>query len=132
MVSNYLSDKLQNFLFLSEGFTPPSRYYIALSKTPPNKDGGNVTEPSSAEYRRVYFDRGSVDFNRAINGIVTNKIRKEYPETSSVWGNCTHYAVYDAQTGGNMLWAGELLYARNIDIDMQLFINAYDLVFTLS
>lgn len=132
MISNYLSDKIQNSLFIGGLFTPPTKYYMALSKTPPNPDGSNVEEPSGSEYARIVFDRGSVDFNNSINGVVTNKLRKEYAETTSVWGTCTHYAIYDAQTGGNLLWAGELLYSRDIDIDMQLFINPNDLIFALS
>lgn len=132
MISTYLKNKLQNDLFCGVDYVPPSVYYIALSKSSPSEDGSGVVEPVGGGYTRLAFNRGVVDFTMSIDGIVKNKIRKEFNESTSVWGRCTHYAIYDAATGGNMLYFNALTHARDVDIEMQLFVNPEDLTFSLS
>lgn len=132
MFSNYLRNSIQNHIFLKEPLVIiPDSIYIGLSKTTPTPDGKNVTEPTGGGYSRLKFDRTSVDFTESENGVVKNKLRKNYNETTDAWGTCTHYVVFDNNTEGNLLWYGELTRARNIDVEMQVFIDANDLSFAL-
>lgn len=132
MLSNYLRNSIQDHIFLKKPLVSiPDSIYIGLSKTSPTPDGENVTEPTGGGYSRLKIDRIETEFTGSVNGVVKNKLRKNYNETTDVWGVCTHYAIFDSPTGGNLLWCGELTRSRNIDVEMQVFINANDLVFTL-
>ena len=131
MISNYLKNKIQDYLFSGVAFTPPTTYYVALSKTAPQADGTGVTEPSGGNYARIAVTKSTASFTTSANGVVKNKIRIQTNESTTAWGNCTHYAIYDAPTGGNLLWGNALTKARNIDSEMQLFIDPNGLSFTL-
>lgn len=131
MISTYLKNKMQDYLFLGVAFTPPSNYYIALSKTQPNADGSGVTEPTGGNYARIGISKNTTSFTASIEGVVKNKITLSSPESTAVWGNLPYYAIYDSAIGGNMLWGGALVNPRNMDIEMQLIIDPNGLSFTL-
>lgn len=131
-ISTYMKNKIQDELFSGVAFAAPSTYYIALSKTAPNADGTGVTEPSGMGYARVSINKDAASFTTSADGVVKNKIRLNFNESTGDWGNITHYAIYDAATGGNMLWFSQLTKARNIQDEMQMFIDPNGLTFTLS
>lgn len=132
MISTYLRNKIQNYLFTGDAFTPPTKYYVALSKTQPMPDGSGVIEPVGMAYERMELSKGAVDFTSSDNGVVENKTRKMFNESTGDWGNITHYAIYDQKTGGNMLWYNALEKPRNIQDEMQMFIDPKGFVFSLS
>lgn len=132
MISTYLKNKIQNFLFTGEQFTPPENYYIALSSTEPLADGSNVTEPTQGNYGRIEVSRLSGGFTESIDGVVKNAIRLESNESTMAWGTISHYAIYDAPIGGNMLWANAMFKPKNIDSEMILYVEPNGLVFTLT
>lgn len=132
MLSNYLRNSIQDHIFLKKQLVNiPDSIYIGLSKTAPTPDGKNVTEPTGGGYSRLKIDRNESEFTDSVNGVIKNKLRKNYNETTDVWGVCPHFVAFDSPTGGNLLLYGELTRSRNIDVEMQVFINANDLVFTL-
>lgn len=132
MMSNYLRNSIQNHIFLKQPLVSiPDSIYVGLSKTTPTPDGKNITEPTGGGYERIKMDRTGTEFTESVNGTIKNKIRKNYNETTDVWGLCTHYVIFDSQTDGNPLFYGELHRSRDIDVEMQVFINANDLVLTL-
>lgn len=132
MMTNYLRNKIQDFLFLKVAFTPPNTYYIALSKTQPLADGTGVTEPIGGGYARISINADASSFTSSIDGIVKNKVSLLSPESTAVWGNIPYYGVYDSLTGGNLLYGGSFANVRNIDIEMQLVIEANGVSFGLS
>lgn len=77
----------------------PSAYYIGLSSTTPTVLGTNVTEPTAAEYERIEI----TNFSIPENGIVRTTGTLSFPESASNWGTVTHYVIFDAPTGGNLL-----------------------------
>lgn len=131
MLGDYLKNNIQNHIFLKEPLVLSENIYIGLSKTIPNADGTNITEPVGNGYSRLEINRSSSEFTSSVNGTVKNKIKKSFNETTGAWGTCTHYVIFDNNVGGNLLFYGELAYSRNIDSDMQLFIKENDLVFRL-
>ncbi|MEG1142139.1 MAG: hypothetical protein RSE41_06820 [Clostridia bacterium] len=112
-------------------FTPPTSYYIALSKTDPQSNNTGVTEPTGGNYARIRVDKNTTNFLASSNGVVKNKVSLLSNETTAAWGNLPYYAIYDAATGGNLLWGGTLVNPRNMDIEMQLIIDPNGLTFTL-
>lgn len=83
-------------------FTP----YIGLSTTPPNRSGGNITEPPAAfGYARVKL---SSQVESALDGVIQNGSVIYFPEATSNWGTCTHYVIYTAAAGGSVMAYGAL------------------------
>lgn len=90
----------------------PTEYYIGLSTTAPNVDGGNVSEPAvSAGYGRVLLD----SLSAPENGVVTNTASVNFEESTASWGTVTHFVIFDAETGGNLLMYGALSTPRVVE-----------------
>lgn len=85
----------------------PTGLWIGLSTTTPNIDGTNVTEPSSSGgYARVKL----TSLSEPSNGVVTNPNAIVFNKSTTDWGVLSHYVIYDAQSGGNLLGFSHLLY----------------------
>lgn len=90
----------------------PSKYYIGLSSTAPSVSGTGVTEPSAANgYARVEL----ASLSAPVDGLVSNAGIIVFADSTGDWGTVTHYVVYDAKTGGNLLFFGELTSPRTIE-----------------
>lgn len=131
MISNYLKNKIQDYLFTGVVFTPPTSYYIALSSTEPQADKTGITEPTLGNYARIRIDKNTTNFLTSVNGVVKNKVSLQSNESTASWGNLPYYAIFDSATDGNLLWGGALVNPRNMDIEMQLIIDPNGLTFTL-
>lgn len=107
----------------------PTTYYLGLSKTAPNADGTGVSEPSGGAYARVSL---SGKLGAPNNGVVANSASVSFPEATANWGNATHFVVYNAATGGNLLMYGALDPQRNITSGTTLTINQGDLQLRVS
>lgn len=90
----------------------PTEYYIGLSTTEPTMSGTNVSEPASgAGYSRVLLNNLSVP----TNGVVTNTANINFEESTASWGTITHFVIYDAEIGGNLLMYGALSTPRVVE-----------------
>lgn len=90
----------------------PTAYYIGLSTTEPAIDGSNVSEPSTgAGYGRVLLEHLSAP----ANGVVTNTANINFEESTASWGTITHFVIYDAASGGNLLMYGALSTPRVVE-----------------
>lgn len=90
----------------------PDAYYIGLSSTAPNMDGENVSEPNAlAGYFRVEL----TDLSEPANGVITNNSAINFEESTASWGTITHFVIFDASTGGNLLMYGELSTPRSVE-----------------
>ena len=95
-------------------------FYLALSTTAPNANGGNVSEPASnVGYSRVgigitAFTNQNIFPNDPIYDqandqySITNQADIQFPEATGSWGTITHFAIYDAKTGGHLIAYGAL------------------------
>ncbi len=50
----------------------------------------------------------------ASGGAVCNADAIEFPQASGDWGTITHFALYDAATGGHLLACGPLTWPRTV------------------
>ena len=97
----------------------PTEYWIGLSTTAPNLNGTNVSEPvGSAGYARVKLDMLSEP------GVVTNEANIDFNESTASWGTVTHFVVFDAQNGGNLLQYGALSTPRSVEAATIMTIKA--------
>lgn len=82
----------------------PQKLYLGLSSTAPEPDGSGVTEPISGGYRRVEL----TNLSAPEDGVVINSKPIYFDESTGSWGLVTHYGVFDAESGGNLLIYGKL------------------------
>jgi hypothetical protein len=117
-MSDYLENALLNAVLRNTPYTSPSQVYVALFTSDPT-DAGTGTEVSGGGYTRQ-----AVTFNAPLNGQVTNSTDILFPIATASWGTITHFGIYDAATGGNLLFHGVLQTSKTISTDDQLKIAA--------
>jgi hypothetical protein len=67
-------------------------------------DAGGGTEVTGGAYARV--TTSAADWNTAASGSTSNANAITFPTASASWGTVTHFGIFDAATGGNLLrWA---------------------------
>jgi len=87
--------------------------HVALSSTAPTEAGANVTEPSAGGYARVATAPADwVAATAADPSVISNAAEVIFPAATADWlaaADLTHFALYDASSGGNCLGWGELI-----------------------
>jgi len=109
--SNYWENKILDHIFGKASYTPPT-IYVGLSTTDPLDDGSGLAEPLSNGYGRT--QTSASDWNAASAGVTNNANEIIFSEATGSWGTITHFALFDAATGGNMLCYGALSQSRAI------------------
>lgn len=114
-LSDYLENELIKHIFRTGSFTKPTVLAVALfTSDPTDADGG--TEVSGGAYARV--NRPPLDANWSAtdgtSGQTQNAASITYAAPTADWGSVTHIGIYDALTGGNLLWSNALTTARTI------------------
>lgn len=104
-LSDYAENKLLNHILGVAAFTMPTTIYMALFTTNPT-DAGTGTEVTGNGYARK-----SVAFSTATTGTTSNPADVLFATPTGAWGTVTHFGLYDALTGGNLLWHGPLTTA---------------------
>jgi hypothetical protein len=100
--SDYLEGKILDHVFGLASYTAPANLYVALFTAAPN-DAGGGTEVSGNAYARVQVTNSSATWTRTTSTI-SNSIDITFPApTPSDWGTLTHFAVFDASSGGNQI-----------------------------
>ena len=108
----------------------PSQYYIGLSASEPTIAGENTGEPSvsGTGYSRVLLSSLSVPNN----GVIKNTAVISFDESITNWGVMKYYTVYDAKTGGNLLFYGPLTLSRSVEPNTVVTIRSGELSIQLS
>lgn len=110
--------------------TLPSKYYIGLSKTEPTVAGVCTGEPSTSGtgYSRVLLN----NLSAPSKGIIKNTSAISFNESILDWGVMKYYVVYDAQSGGNLLFFGDLSMQRTVEPNTVVTIKTGELSIELS
>lgn len=125
-MSNYLENKLVDFLFRGQAYTPPATLEFALLSAAPSDTGGG-TEITGGGYARVPVtaslanfagtqSAGSTTASSGTGGLTSNNVVITFPSpVGANWGVATHIGIYDAHTGGNLLWHSALAMPKTIN-----------------
>jgi hypothetical protein len=107
----------------------PTQYWIGLSSTSPNIAGAGVTEPSTigTGYGRVQL----TSLSEPSGGEITNSGAISFEESLTSWGVMTHYVIYDASIGGNLLMYGPLTISRAVEQNTVITIKSGELTIIL-
>lgn len=131
--TDYLEQRIIDFVLKGNAefsFTPPTTVYVALFTTA-TADDGSGTEVSGANYARQ-----SVAFSAmtgVTNGVTSNSAEVAFPTAGAGgWGTITHAAVFDALSGGNMLYHGALAVSKTVNENDTFKIAAGSFALTVS
>jgi hypothetical protein len=98
-IADYLESALLGHIF-NASWTPPASVYLALGTGV--TDAGLSGEPSGNGYGRQ-----AITFAAAASRAVAQNADVTFgPVTTTSWGTITHWAVYDAASGGNCMATG--------------------------
>lgn len=124
-MSDYLENKIIDWLFRGQTFTPPTGLYVGLLTAAPSDTGGG-TEVSGNNYARVNLapslanwagtqSATSTTASSGTSGTTSNNAQVSFPTPSASWGTVTHFGIYDATSAGNLLFYGALNIAKTIN-----------------
>jgi len=108
-ISDYLELELLDHVF-GVAYSVPANIYIALSTADPLDTGAGISEPSGNGYARKVHNSWDAAAARLTEntGVIT------FAQASGAWGLITHYAIFDAITGGNFLGHGSLAVSKDV------------------
>ena len=109
--ADYWENKILDHVFGKGSYTPPT-IYVALSTADPLDNASGFAEPTGDGYARV--QTSASDWNAACGGSLDNAADVTFPEATGNWGTITHFALFDAASGGNMLAHGALSQSKAI------------------
>lgn len=109
--SDHWENEILDRLFSRGAYTSPT-VYVGLSTADPGDDGAGLSEPSGNGYARVATV--ATDWNAALGGTIDNANVIAFSEATGNWGTVTHFALFDAASGGHLLTHGALNQLKTI------------------
>lgn len=124
-MTDYLENKLIDQLFRGQAYTFPSTLYVGLLTAAP-ADGTAGTEVSGGSYARVAVasslanwagtqSTGSTTASTGTTGTTSNNASVTFPAPTAAWGVATHFGIWDAASGGNLLIYAPLTANKTIN-----------------
>ncbi len=109
-LSDHAEKLLLDWLMTTGSATRPTNWYVALYTAAPSDSGGG-TEVSGSGYARQ-----SATFAAASTpgGTTSNTNAITFTAAGGSWGSVTHLGIFDALSGGNLLWHGALVAPKTI------------------
>ncbi len=108
--SDYLENKILEHVLKNTSYTSPTTVYAALYTAAPSDSGGG-TEVSGSGYART-----AITFGAAASGAIANSAAVEFPVASGGnWGTITHFGIFDASSGGNLLYWAALASSKVVN-----------------
>lgn len=151
-MSNFLENKLIDWFFRGQAIgvtgasaaagTGPTALFFSLFTTAPDAElGTGGVEVAAAGYARVSIACNTTNFDNTnnlnttavstgVNGTTRNSIAITFGAPTAVWGAITSFGIYDALTGGNLLFSGVLGTGKTVnngDAAPSFAINAFTL-----
>lgn len=114
-LTNFAENKLVDAFARGQSLGAPATWYVALLTNVADAEAGTVTEVSGGSYARASIaaslaawagtqSAGSTVASTGTGGQTSNNAAINFATPTAGWGTVTHFAIYDAVTGGNA-WA---------------------------
>jgi len=108
-MSDYLENKFLDHFLGTSSTSSPTNVYVALHTADPT-DAGTGTEVSGNGYVRQ-----TITFGASSSGTASNSSAVEFPAASGGdFGTITHIGLWDASSGGNLLFHSALTTSKTI------------------
>ena len=131
MITKYQSDIENNHMRGISTYTPPSYTYIGLS-TIAIDDSGTLPENAEPDYAtgyaRLKVRNNTETWNESSNGIVSNKIRLEFPNEFTSNAGIVKY-IFELDESGKVMYYTELSQEIILYQGMTVFFDAGDITF---
>ena len=103
---------------------PPAQTFLALFTATPTPSGGGTEVGSGSGYGRQV-----ITFTAPASGQCSNTADIVFPiAVVADWGTITSYGIYDAASGGNLLYFANLSTPRYVAVSDQLKFPAGQLI----
>jgi len=122
-ISNWLELELLDHVLKTGSYSVPTNIYVALSTADPLDDGTGISEPAGGSYARVVMNSWDAAAARATE----NTSQITFAQAEQDFGTITHWAIFDAITGGNFLAHGDFTTGKACPIGTNLYIAAGDI-----
>ena len=109
-IATFLADAVLDHIFMTANYDTAADIHVSLSFFNPTDNAGGFDEPVGNNYARVLQNNWDV----ASGGATENDGAVTFPQASAAWGSVTHFAMWNAASGGDMLFYGALDNQRNI------------------
>lgn len=103
-LSDFAEDAFIDHLLKVAPMVQPAALWVALSTTDPTEDGSGISEPSGFSYTRIRYENWIAGAGRRSG----NAAAIQWLVASGPWGPLGYWALFDASTGGNMLFYGDV------------------------
>lgn len=115
-LTNYAEDEIIKHIFRTGSFTKPAGLYVGLFTAAPGEAGGG-TEVTGGSYARVASAPSDANWAATVggNGTTSNSVALTFPAPTANWGNVTHWGIFDAASGGNLLVYAALTTPKTIN-----------------
>lgn len=124
-LSDYTENKLIDLLVRGQAFTAPANTYVTLA-TSTGSDSACGTEVSGGSFARVAVtsslanwagtqSAGSTTASSGTGGATSNNAAINFPTPTAGWGTVTEFCVFDASSGGNLLFRAALTTSKTIN-----------------
>lgn len=123
--SDYLENAILNATLRGVAYTSPAKVYVALFTSDPT-DAATGTEVSGGAYARQ-----AITFGAPSAGTCSNSADVLFPIATAAWGTVTHIGIFDAASGGNLLYSAALTTSKTIAADDQLKLETGAVTVTL-
>lgn len=127
-LTNTLENKLVDFLFRGQslGLTLTTLYVGLFTAAPSDTGGGTEVSTSGTGYGRVAVtsslanwsgtqSAGSTVASSGTGGTISNNNAITFGTPTASWGTVTHFGLFDASTGGNLLVWSNLAFSQSVD-----------------
>ena len=108
-MSDYLENEILDHILSVGSYTMPAAVYVGLSTGSFNDDN------SGTELTGNNYARESITFGAASSGTAENNAAVEFNAATGSWGTVSHFGLFDALSGGNLLIHGALTASKVID-----------------
>lgn len=112
-LSDDLEAKLADHILGGTPYTKPSTVYIAVFTVAPT-DADTGTEATGGSYARVGVTNNATNWPNYAADLKSNGTAITFPTATGSWGSIISWGIYDAITGGNLMFHGALTTARSI------------------
>lgn len=123
--SDYMENASLKWALTTNSVTRPTTWYVSLH-TSATTDAGGGTEVTGGSYARQTAAFTVTSDTAATSANIL------FPTATADWGTVTHVAVWDAVSGGNMLFHGAASSSKLIQTGDAYLINAGNLTVTMA
>jgi len=122
--TDFMENKCIDSLWRGQAYTPTTAYFALF--TAASTETGTGTEVTGGSYARVAVTcslanfagtqgAGTTTASTGTSGTTSNNVAITFPAPTANWGVVTHWAVFDAASGGNMTYYGALTASKTIN-----------------